>query len=82
MLPPLEPDLTPFRDSDSGFSTFNIGVFPDKKYFYHTFRGKVKNFLKKVEEEAPFGLIVANGREKMEGGNLGCCQWLVMGELG
>jgi hypothetical protein len=27
-------------------------VFPDKKYFYHTFRSKVKNFLKKVEVEA------------------------------
>jgi hypothetical protein len=24
-------------------------VFPDKKYFYHTSRGKVKKFLKKVE---------------------------------
>jgi hypothetical protein len=40
-LPPLEPDLTPFRDSDPDFSTFNIGVFPVKKYFYHNFSGKV-----------------------------------------
>jgi hypothetical protein len=33
MLPPLGPVLTLFRDSDSGFSMFNIAGFPGKNIF-------------------------------------------------
>jgi len=39
-LPPLGPDLTPFRDSDSAFNFINIAGFPDKRYMYHTLKKK------------------------------------------
>jgi len=44
-----------------------LPVFPDKKYFYHTFRGKVKKFLKKVEVEAEVGVEVSKG-SRVSGG--------------
>jgi hypothetical protein len=46
-LPPLGPDLTPFRDSDSAFDFFNIAGFPGKEKIYLPYLGKkIKNFFK------------------------------------
>jgi hypothetical protein len=34
MLPPLGPDLTPFRIADSAFEIFNITGFPGKEEIF------------------------------------------------
>jgi hypothetical protein len=46
MLPPLEPDLTPFRITDSDFDFFNIAGFPGKDLFLTHLEKKIKNFFK------------------------------------
>jgi hypothetical protein len=47
-LPPLGPDLTPFRDFDWTFDIFNIAGFPGKELFLTHHEKKIKlllNFL-------------------------------------
>ena len=72
MLPPMEPNLTPFRDSDSAFDIVNIAGFLKKDIFTIPLSLKSSTFFRmSISTYKVTGYRLLEASEKMEGRNSG-----------